>query len=206
MNKGRIQMALWSRFRIAMVAIAVLVGCATKENAKSDTQKRISERRVAEIRRMAPSIGIPVEKALSVRVDKIHECNESGRNSDGSYTCGDCPGTGSDCVHAWFRGAHGNRRVEYLFATPEVKDGTIAHEVMHELLVVWYGIGGHPTRVEVTRLDNGKRFSFRPADVIGWRWPSLVNWALPQSMEIGGRWGSDIKCGTEEMFEDGGGI
>jgi hypothetical protein len=169
-------------------------------------QARVAARRGAEIRRLAPAIGIPVERALSVKVAAIHECPESGRNGDGSYTCGDCPGTGDGCVHAWFRGAPGSKRAEYLFATPEVRDGCISHEVMHELLVVWYGIGGHPARVEITRLDNGARMSFRPADIIGWRWPSLVNWALPTSIEIGGDWGADIKCGTAETFEGGGGI
>lgn len=188
-------------------AIFILIPCLAfgmgGGKKPSSDEQRFHARRSEEIKRQAPKCGIPVEAALKVKAS-VRFCQESGRNGDGSWVCGDCPATGSDCVHGWFRGSNGAKSVEYLFALPDLRDGTIAHEVHHELMVVWYGIGGHPARSTVTRLDNGQRLTIRHGEVIGWRWPSLVNWALPEQYEIETSWGS-IKCAYEQ-FEGGGGI
>lgn len=175
-----------------LVAVdALAMGSRRKPSQKDDLTDYIARRRIEEIKRQAPLCGIPVEKALSVKAS-IKLCPEGGRNKDGSYVCGPNACAGYEdkvCAHAHFQGAHGARHVRYMFAAPDVKDGTIAHEVHHELMVVWYGIGGHPRRSRVTRLDNGEPLTINHAAVIGFRWPQLVNWALPERFELGPPWG-----------------
>lgn len=198
--------------KINMVVLSLLAvfaaGCSSSSHnsgGDSGLSGHIMSRREIEIRRQAPAIGIDVNKALSTKVADIHLCPETGSNSEGSFTC-DKACTGTECVHAWMQGAMGSRSVEYLFATPNIADGCIAHEVHHELIVVWYGIHGHPKRSTVTRLDNGSKLVIDHAGVIGWRWPSLVNWAIPKAYEIESDWQGDLKCGSDEVLVDGAGI
>lgn len=193
-----------------LFSVALLAGCSTTKgyNPSTDTERRVVDRRIIEIERQAPAIGIPVDRALSTKLKKVTLCNETGRNGDGSYTCADCTGAvGSDCVHAWCEAYFKGGDVRYMFAVPDLRDGTIAHEVHHELMVTFYGVGGHPSQSQITRLDNGQQMTIRHASVIGWRWPAIVNWALPKAWELGEPWGGSIKCGNgEEVFEDGAGI
>lgn len=185
------------RWRRIIISIALCVFALHDANAMGHKKKKsspvvdgIKNRRVEIIRDLAPKIGIDPDTALRVSA-RIETCNESGSNADGSYVCGECVALGGgDCVHGAFWGAQGARSVRYLFAVPSLTDGTIRHEVMHELLVVHYGVGGHPSRVTINRLTDGKPQTFSPGAVIGWRWPSLVNWALPQSREIDVDWGA----------------
>lgn len=179
-----------------LVVLCVNVNAMGKRNKQSSDEARFYAKRIEEIKRQAPQMGIPVDEALKVKA-RVRFCPEQGRNKDGSWVCGDCPETGEACVHGWFRGYKGAKHVEYLFAVPDLKDGTIAHEVHHELLIVWYGITGHPKRSTVTRIDTGQKLTLKHAEIIGWRWPKLVNWALPQAIEIESNWDADIQCGTE---------
>lgn len=181
-----------------IITLCVLAGliCAPHSQAMGKRKKSdggIAAQRVAAMRDLAPKIGVNADDALRV-ASRIETCNEAGRNGDGSYVCGECSALGdADCVHGAFWGVLGARSVRYLFAVPDLRDGTVRHEVMHELLVVHYGVGGHPSRVTITRKTDGQQQTFSPGAVIGWRWPSLVNWALPQSREIESDWG-DINC------------
>lgn len=183
-------------------------GCSTTRHDQpgGEVARGIAELRIEEIARQAALIGIPLERASAVRLAGITICEETGRNADGSYTCDDCTGETSDCIHAYCMAAQGGRSVRYMFAGPDIKRGTLSHEFHHELVVTHYGISGHPRSSVVTRLDNGQRMTIDHASVIGWRWPALVNWALPQKWEVGGPWGGRLNCGADERFEEGGGI
>jgi hypothetical protein len=192
----------------AVILVLLAVGCSSgKSGYKPDTdiERHIMARRVDEIKRQAPLLGIPVDRALSTRVKAIYLCQETDRNRDGSIACDPC--TGAGCVHAWFRGYRGGTSAEYLFAIPDVKDGCINHEVHHELMVIWYGIGGHPRESTINRLDNGQTVKVRHADVVRWRWPTQVRGANGRSVRpvMVDSW-DGLKCGTAEMFMDGGGI
>jgi hypothetical protein len=195
--------------RIAFALMMMLaVGCSStkpKVNPPDSVRQRILERREYEIRRQAPILGIPVDLALSVKVSKINLCPETGSSGDGSYSC-DQACTRTQCVHAWMAGSKGAKSVEYLFVTPNIPDGVIAHECHHELIVLHYGITGHPTRSTITRISDGKTMTINHASVIGWRWPSLVNWAIPKAYEIESEWHDEIKCGADDVLVDGAGI
>jgi len=192
--------------RIYLLAILALVGCSSSKpgyKPGTDIEKHIMARRDFEIRRQAPLMGIPVADALSVRVKRIHLCPEEKRSQGASYSCGDC--TKAGCVHAWFLGSQGNKSVEYLYVTPAIPDGVISHEVHHELCVVWYGIGGHPARSQITRIDNGKPMTLNHPGIVGWRWPALFDWTRPARWTATNPW-SDFECGTGEILIDGAGI
>lgn len=196
-------------FVLALLIALLSSACSTTKGYKpsDDVSRRIVDVRKSEIKRQSAAMGIPHELAASVLLTRLDLCPETGRNSDGSFTCNDCTGVnGTSCVHAYFMGAQNVYRVRYMFAVPELADGTIRHEVHHELCVIFYGISGHPARSNVTRLDNGRPLTIDHAAIIGWRWPSLVNWALPESMKIGNAWGNSFNCGVGEVFEDGAGI
>lgn len=200
------------KYLLLILMAALASGCSVfrgdrdRDEPADEVRRHILERRDIEIRRQAPAMGIPLDQALLTRVSRIHLCAETDRNGDGSISCNrDC--TGTECVHAWFRGAAGSRSAEYLFVTPIINDGVIAHEVHHELLVIHYGIFGHPRESVITRIDNGKSQRINHASIIGWRWPSLVNWALPKAWEITPAWGEDLQCGSDELLLiDGAGI
>lgn len=190
---------------LALVPTSEAMG--RKKKSSTDTVRaRILEQRQKEIKRQAPKLGIPVNDALNCKVQTVYLCEQTGSNGDGSYTCNKECSQVSSCVHAWCATSEGSRQVMYMFTTPSIQDGCIAHEVHHELVVRFYGIGGHPARSEVKRKDNGQSLTIKHAEVIGWRWPSLVNWMIPESHEITTEWSDDLKCGTGEVFEDGGGI
>lgn len=187
-------------FALALAIGALLTGCSSSKPKLTDDPLRahILNRREHHIRRMAPEIGIPVDRALQTRVTQIYLCPEEGRSGDGSWACDkSCVQTPS-CVHAWCSTSFGASTVEYLYITPLIEDGCIAHETLHELLVIFYGVTGHPASVTVNRIDNGKKITFRPANVADWRWPSIFG--------VTRDWGTDYRCGSELILMDGAGI
>ncbi len=196
---------------IAALLVSMMMGCSTGGGGKPTTmppaEQHIRSVRESEIRRQAPLLGIPVEQAITRRARAVYLCESTEKNGDGSYSCdSSCTRLNQgSCVHAWCSTAQGLSWSDYLFVLPDLRDGCIAHEVHHELIVGFYGLGGHPARSVVSRIDNGNRLVISHRDVIGWRWPALVNWALPKAFEVPG-W-DGIKCvAPDEIFEDGGGI
>lgn len=188
---------------LAVVLAAASIGCSSNKGGSKppsggDLTDRIKAVRVEQIKRQAPQVGVPVDLALAMNSVQVKLCPQTGSSGDGSFTCdGGCSEVGTDCVHAWCLTGQGSRNVRYMFAEPTVLDGCIAHEIHHELIIRFYGIGGHPAKSTVTRIDNGKPLTITHQGVIGWRWPALVNWALPASAEIASTNWDGVKCGTK---------
>jgi hypothetical protein len=193
---------------ILVLFAALAVGMSSKpkprppSSVSSDDSIRgwIMAIRERELTRMAPLVGVPVETLLKTEVKKIHLCQETNRSKDGSYSCDEAC-TKSGCVHAWFLGRFMVYSCEYLFVIPNIAEPIIAHEAMHEILVIHYNIGGHPESVTVNRLDNGRKLTFKPRDVIQGRWPMS-----PVKLFASDAWSDDLKCGHDETFIGGGGI
>ena len=180
--------------------------------SKKPSSDWFAAERIKAIQDMAPRIGIPVEKALKGKA-AFKRCDATGTNGDGPYIDGkknDCAEiTGS--VHAWCIPDFGGY-TRYMFAviktskspSLDVKVWCVRHEVMHELLDA-YGLTGHPLKVTVKRMDNGKSITFKPGEIINGRWPSAVNVFLPDGMEVGTDWPG--LCGHDEIMRgDGEGI
>lgn len=199
--------------------LIILLACTTcyaggsKKNNPSGIEAWLAGQRVAAINDMAPRIGLDPKTVLRSS-GAFKPCEHTGINNDGPYVDGSktsCPEI-SDSVHAWCIPNPG-ARVRYMFAivgaskaaSKEVRVWCVRHEVMHELLA-YYGIGGHPLKVTITRKDNGKQQTFKPAEIINGRWPSMVNVLIPESRESQDEW-ADAACGTEEVMRgDGEGI
>lgn len=202
-----------------LVVLLIVVACTTahaggsKKNNPSTVEAWLAGQRVAAINDMAPRIGLD-PKAVLRSSGAFKPCEHTGRNNDGPYVDGsktDCPETKSS-VHAWCMPNPGGR-VRYMFAivgqskspSKDVLVWCVRHEVFHELLA-HYGIGGHPLKVTIKRKDNGKAQTFKPAEIINGRWPSMVNVLIPESAESQDEW-ADAACGTEEIMRgDGAGI
>jgi hypothetical protein len=194
------------------IASTAYAGGSKKHNP-SGIEAWLAGQRVEAINDMAPKIGLDPKTVLRSS-STFKPCEHTGQNSDGPYVDGSktaCPEI-RDSVHAWCIPNPG-ARVRYMFAivgasknvSKEVRLWCIRHEVMHELLA-HYGIGGHPLKVTLTRKDNGKSQTFKPAEIINGRWPSMVNAFIPEGMERQDEW-ADAACGTEEvMLGDGEGI
>lgn len=188
-------------FLFLCIAVNAFAMGSRKKSEFSSFEKYFYEQRIQEIKRQAPLIGIPVDRALAIK-PKVIFCQETGRNSDGSYVCGGespCSQLPKNvCAHGWFSGAQNSKDAIYMFAIPHLNPRTIAHEVHHELVIIHYGITGHPRKSRITRIDNGQPMVINHAAVIGWRWPVLINFFLPESMEIGPPWGWDEFVTKEE--------
>lgn len=190
------------------LALLTTVGCSSSnppatESPEDDTTRSILETRDTELLRMGRAIGIPDKLLLKTRVSNILLCQETGSNGDGSYSCDDECTQVQSCVHAWMLGQFQVYSVEYMFTIPSITRGTKSHEIMHELLVIHYNVGGHPESVTITRLDNGQPMTFKPAQIIGSRWALVPDWAVGT---FAPNWSNDIKCGVSEVFEAGAGI
>lgn len=185
----------------------------SKKNNPSSVQAWLANQRKAAIEDMAPKIGLNPAPILKVGAN-FKACEHDGLAKDfGPWVDGainECAEV-DDKVHAWCMPS--KRITRYMFAvvgdsklaSKEIVVACVRHEVMHELLG-WYGVGGHPLKVSIKRQDNGKAQSFKPAEIIGGRWPSMVNVLIPESMENNAEW-VDLKCGTEEVMRgDGEGI
>jgi hypothetical protein len=199
--------------------LIVLLACSTayaggsKKHNPSTIETWLSGQRVEAINSMAPQIGLDPKAILKSR-GEFKPCEHTGRNGDGPFVDGkktDCPEIDST-VHAWCIPNPGGR-VRYMFAivgsstkpSKDVLTWCVRHEIFHELLA-YYDISGHPLKVTVKRKDNGKAQTFKPAEIINGRWPSLVNVLIPESFEDTSEW-TDLKCGTEEIMRgDGEGI
>lgn len=184
----------------------------SKQSKPEGVQAWLASERVKAINDMAPRIGLD-PKAILKSSGEFKPCEHTGTNGDGPYVDGSktaCPEIRSS-VHAWCI-PNPNGRVRYMFAivsnsikaSREVRPWCVRHEVFHELLA-HYGIGGHPLKVTITRKDNGKHQTVKPAEIINGRWPSMVNVLIPEGMEDNAEW-VDLKCGTDEILMDGAGI
>lgn len=199
-----------------IVALSLLSTTAhaggSKKHNPSGVEAWLAGQRVEAINSMAPQIGLDPKAILKSR-GEFKPCEHTGRNGDGPFVDGKktaCPEIDST-VHAWCIPNPGGR-VRYMFAivgasskpSKDVLVWCVRHEVFHELLA-HYDIGGHPLKVTITRKDNGRQQTFKPAEIIKGRWPSLVDVLIPESMESQDEW-ADAACGTGEVFTDGGGI
>lgn len=201
--------------RIIILALLLAGNAQAMGNKKakpSSVESWLALQRIEAINDMAPRIGIPASVALKGRAT-FKACESTGRNGDGPFICGDkapCAEIKS-CVHAWCIPDFGGS-TRYMFAivnsdgsaSKAVSRWTVRHEVMHELLDA-YHLTGHPLKVTITRMDNGKAQTFKPGEIIGGRWPSAVNVLLPEGREVNVEWGE--MCGHDEIMRgDGEGI
>ncbi len=195
-----------------LIASSAWAGGSKKSNPSS-VQAWLANQRKAAIEDMAPKIGLDPAPILKVGAN-FKACEHDGLSKDfGPWVDGainECAEV-DDKVHAWCMPS--KRITRYMFATvgsskassKEIVVACVRHEVMHELLN-WYGIGGHPLKVSIKRQDNGKSQTFKPAEIIGGRWPSMVNVFVPESMESQTDW-LEFPCGSEEIMRgDGEGI
>jgi hypothetical protein len=197
---------------LSLLSATVHAG-GSKKNNPSGIEAWLAGQRVEAINDMAPRIGLDPKTVLRSSAT-FKPCEHTGKNNDGPYVDGSktaCPEIKSS-VHAWCMPNPG-ARVRFMFAivsasespSKEVMVWCVRHEEMHELLA-YYEISGHPLKVTITRKDNGKSQTFKPAEIINGRWPSMVNAFIPEGMESQDEW-ADAACGTEEvMLGDGEGI
>lgn len=197
---------------IALLLATNVQAMGRKSSKPEGVQAWLQSERVKAINDMAPRIGLDPAAVLKSSGD-FKPCEHTGINGDGPYVDGkktDCPEIDST-VHAWCIPNPGGR-VRYMFAivgsstkpSKDVLTWCVRHEIFHELLA-YYDISGHPLKVTITRKDNGRQQTFKPAEIIKGRWPSLVDVLIPESMESQDEW-ADAACGTGEVFTDGGGI
>lgn len=181
----------------------------SKKKKAPDLEQTIRARITTATERMAPDMGIPVELAKRITIRSIKLCPETGRDPNyGSFTAdANCSETESS-VHAWnmtsWNASTKRGWADYMFATPDVKMGCVDHEDMHKLLRM-YGIGGHPKKVTIKRMTDGKEVTLDIPAIVKWRWPSIVIWDAGGS-DTNHPWGDGVKCGEGEVFTDGLGI
>lgn len=183
----------------------------SKKNNPSGVQAWLAQQRVEAVNDMAPKIGLDPKAVLRVKAT-FKTCEHTGIAPDfGPYV----DGSKSDCaevkavIHAWcipnIRGV-----VRYMFAivskaveaAKKIVVACVRHEVMHELLE-HYGVSGHPLKVTIVRKDNGRQQTFKPAEIIRGRWPSMVNIFKPESFESQANW-FDFECGYDHVVRGDG--
>lgn len=207
--------------RILYATILVLSLLSTSADAMGGRKKPklegvqawLAAERVSAINDMAGQIGLDPKAVLQARA-VFKTCEHTDSTPDGPYV----DGNKTSCAemkasaHAWVRPTV--NPIQYMFAIIGSKNETqkgiarwvVRHEVMHELILRHYGVNGHPTKVTITRKDNGKKQTFKPAEIIRGRWPSLINAVIPEAMESQEEW-FDMMCGFDEVFNgDGDGI
>lgn len=194
---------------IAFLLISNAHAMGSKKPKKSDLEQKIRDRITTATERMAPDMGIPVDLAKRITIRSIKLCPETGRDPNyGSFTADQNCSEADSSVHAWnmtsWNAASKRGWADYMFATPDVKMGCVDHEDMHKLLRM-YEIGGHPKRVTVKRLTDGKEVTLDIPAIVKWRWPSVVFWDAGGS-DTNHPWGDGVKCGSEEVLIDGAGI
>lgn len=200
--------------RIFIILLALLLSAdaqamGSKKSSTPELERKIRAWIVQADERMCPDMGIPVELAKRITIKSVKLCPETGRDKNyGSWTSDhDCSET-PDTVHAWnltFWDMVAKRGwSKFMFATPDVRQGCVDHEDMHKLLRI-YGFGGHPKRVTVKRLTDGKEVTLDIPAIVKWRWPSVVFWDTAGS-DTNHPWGDGVKCGEGEVFTGGLGI
>ena len=121
-----------------------------------------------EVRRMLGIVGKNPAEAGLLNID-MQLLDPMGDGPDGKW--GDLPGSGS--VHAAFQGQFMSFNVEYWDAAcpgdkPDMRH--ISHEALHNVLIVWFNLGGHPDRFTL----DGVAYTADQLLMSDARWPMRV--------------------------------